>query len=82
MRPERSAGGFEPPPAATIVDARMQTRLLWRRSATAIGLYGGVVLGFAGIWWMLSARHWFTGPKVQGTAEGLAAIEAELDSLA
>ena len=26
----------------------MQTRLLWRRSATAIGLYGGVVLGFAG----------------------------------
>jgi O-antigen/teichoic acid export membrane protein len=26
----------------------MQTRLLWRRSATAIGLYGGVVLGFVG----------------------------------
>ncbi|MGW4649550.1 amino acid permease [Kitasatospora sp. NPDC004289] len=26
-----------------------------------------VVLGFAGIWWLVSARHWFTGPKV--TAE-------------
>lgn len=37
-----------------------------------------VVLGFAGIWWLVSARKWFTGPKVQGTAEELAAIEAEL----
>jgi amino acid permease (GABA permease) len=41
-----------------------------------------VVLGFAGIWWLVSARKWFTGPKVQGTAEELAAIEAELESLA
>jgi amino acid transporter len=40
-----------------------------------------VVLGFAGIWWMVSARHWFTGPKVQGTAEELAAIEADLESV-
>jgi hypothetical protein len=28
---------------------------------------------------MLSARKWFTGPKVQGSAEELAAIEAELE---
>jgi hypothetical protein len=41
-----------------------------------------VVLGFAGIWWLVSARKWFTGPKVQGTPEELAAIEAELESLA
>jgi amino acid permease (GABA permease) len=41
-----------------------------------------VVLGFAGIWWVASARKWFTGPKVQGSAEELAAIEHELDSLA
>jgi amino acid permease (GABA permease) len=41
-----------------------------------------VVLGFAGIWWLVSARKWFTGPKVQGTAEELAAIEAELESIA
>lgn len=41
-----------------------------------------VVLGFAGIWWLVSARKWFTGPKVQGTPEELAAIESELESLA
>jgi hypothetical protein len=37
-----------------------------------------VVLGFAGIYWLVSARHWFTGPRVQGTAEELAEIEREL----
>jgi drug/metabolite transporter (DMT)-like permease len=36
------------------------------------------VLGFAGIYWLVSARNWFTGPRVQGTAEELAAIEQEL----
>ena len=41
-----------------------------------------VVLGFAGIWWLVSARNWFTGPRVQGSAEELAAIESELESLA
>src|SRR3954469_10777356 len=41
-----------------------------------------VVLGFAGIWWLASARNWFTGPKVQGTPEELAAAEQELESLA
>ncbi|MEV6413357.1 amino acid permease [Kribbella sp. NPDC051718] len=40
-----------------------------------------VVLGFAGIWWLVSARKWFTGPKVQGTAEELAAIERDLESI-
>jgi len=38
-----------------------------------------VVLGFAGIWWLASAHKWFTGPKVQGTPEELAAIEHELE---
>ena len=37
------------------------------------------VLGFAGIYWLVSAKNWFTGPKVQGTAEELAAIEHELE---
>lgn len=37
-----------------------------------------VVLGFAGVWWLVSARNWFTGPKVQGSADELAAIEQEL----
>jgi amino acid permease (GABA permease) len=38
------------------------------------------VVGFAGIWWLVSARNWFTGPRVQGTAEELAAIEQDLAS--
>ena len=40
-----------------------------------------VVLGFAGIWWLASARHWFTGPKVQGSEAELAAIERDLESI-
>ena len=40
-----------------------------------------VVLGFAGIWWLVSAKNWFTGPKVQGSPEELAAAERELESL-
>ena len=37
-----------------------------------------VVVGFAGIWWALSARKWFKGPKLQGSAEELAEIERDL----
>jgi len=36
------------------------------------------VIGFATIYWFAGARNWFTGPKVQGSAEELAAIEREL----
>ena len=39
-----------------------------------------VVLGFAGIYWLVSARKWFKGPRVQGSAEELAAIERELSA--
>jgi len=39
-----------------------------------------VVIGFAWIYWLVSAKNWFTGPKVQGTAEELAAIERELSA--
>jgi amino acid permease (GABA permease) len=39
-----------------------------------------VVVGFAWIYWMVSAKNWFTGPKVQGTAEELAAIEHALET--
>ena len=38
----------------------------------------GVVVLFAGGYWVLSARNWFKGPKAQGTPEQLAAIEREL----
>ncbi len=39
-----------------------------------------VVIGYASLTWVLSARKWFTGPKVQGSAEELAAIERELSA--
>jgi hypothetical protein len=38
-----------------------------------------VVIGYAGIYWLVSARKWFTGPRIQGTPEELAAIERELE---
>jgi hypothetical protein len=37
----------------------------------------GVVLLYAGIYWLVSARKWFTGPKVQGSEDELKAIEAQ-----
>jgi amino acid transporter len=37
-----------------------------------------VVIGFAGIYWAVSAKNWFKGPVVQGSAEELAAIEHDL----
>jgi amino acid transporter len=42
-----------------------------------------ILLAFivVGVWWAISARNWFTGPKVQGTKEELMAIEHELDAL-
>ena len=49
----------------------------WNYAPAAVA----AVIGFAGIYWLVSARKWFTGPKVQGTAEELAAIEAELSSI-
>jgi amino acid permease (GABA permease) len=39
-----------------------------------------VVIGFAWIYWLVSAKNWFTGPKVQGTPEELAEIERELSA--
>ncbi len=36
------------------------------------------VLALLTIWYMLSVRHWFTGPKVQGSADQLARIEHDL----
>jgi amino acid permease (GABA permease) len=38
-----------------------------------------VVLFGTGAWWLASARRWFTGPRPQGTADDLAAIEAGLE---
>ena len=42
-----------------------------------------IVLSFVAValYWVLSGRNWFKGPKVQGSPEELAAIERELDVL-
>ncbi len=40
-------------------------------------IVGGLFV-IVGLWWLISARKWFTGPKVMGTPEELAAIEREL----
>ena len=41
-------------------------------------IVGGVFI-ITGLWWVISAHKWFTGPKVMGTPEELAAIEADLE---
>ena len=35
----------------------------------------GVVFLYAGIFWLVSARKWFKGPRAQGDEAQLAAIE-------
>jgi amino acid permease (GABA permease) len=41
----------------------------------------GVVLLYSGGYWVLSARKWFTGPRVQGDEAALEAIEAEFGEI-
>jgi amino acid transporter len=40
-----------------------------------------VVVVYSGGYWLLSAKNWFKGPKVQGSAEELAKIESELEAV-
>ena len=45
---------------------------------------GPLIIGsglFFWLYWALSGKKWFTGPKVQGTKEELMAIERELGEL-
>ena len=41
----------------------------------------GVVFAFAGIYWLVSARKWFEGPKAQGDEAHLSKIEAEFTNI-
>jgi uncharacterized membrane protein len=41
----------------------------------------GVVLLYSGIYWLVSARKWFTGPKAQGDEAQLKKIEAEFANI-
>ena len=40
----------------------------------------GAILLYSGGYWLLSAKNWFKGPRVQGSADELAKIEAALSS--
>jgi amino acid transporter len=51
------------------------TRLNFNYAPIAVA----VVIGGAGLWYAVSARKWFKGPKVQGTPEELAEIERDLN---
>ena len=45
---------------------------------------GPIVLtlfALVGLWWAVSARHWFTGPQSQGTPDELLALEQALDAV-
>jgi len=66
MMPQYSPGGLD----AKLID-------VFNYAPVAVA----VVIGFAGIYWLVSARKWFKGPKVQGSAEELAAIEQDLESV-
>ena len=52
----------------------------WETANLTLPVIGGIAVT-VGIWWMVSAKRWFVGPKVQGTREELMAIERELDAL-
>jgi amino acid transporter len=45
------------------------------------GIAVAIVIGFAAIYWLVSARKWFKGPVVQGSAEELKAIERDLEAV-
>ena len=50
----------------------------WPITPITFNYTGVVVLGalvLLTIWWVVSVRHWFTGPRIQGSAEQLSAIE-------
>jgi amino acid permease (GABA permease) len=51
------------------------TRLTFNYTPVAVG----VVVAFAGIYWLVSARKWFTGPRAQGDETELEKIEAEFE---
>ena len=49
-------------------------------SWTLVVLVFGAFVLFGG-WYLLSARKWFKGPKVQGSPEEMAAIERDLEAV-
>ena len=77
--PARQAHPVEPGERlAQVIEGVGKRRQHHRLAAGSLILLS--VLGFW-LYWRLSGRKWFTGPKVQGTPEELAAIERELEAL-
>ena len=52
----------------------------WETANLTLPVVGGIGIA-VGLWWMASAKKWFTGPKVQGSREELLAIEHELSQI-
>lgn len=53
----------------------------WETANLTLPVVGGIGVAVA-LWWTVSAKNWFSGPKVQGSKEELMAIERELSSIA
>ena len=52
----------------------------WETANLTLPVVGGIGVA-VGIWWVVSAKNWFHGPKVQGSREELLEIERELSAL-
>jgi hypothetical protein len=73
---------FWPPFGTTVVDPGSTGEAVVYHQNN-VNFTGPLILlaltGF-GLFWLLSGRKWFVGPRPQGTPEELAAIEADLDA--
>ncbi len=52
----------------------------WETANLTLPVVGGIGVVVA-LWWVVSAKKYFKGPKVQGSRDELLAIERELESL-
>lgn len=52
----------------------------WESANLTLPVVGGIGVVVA-VWWFVSAKRYFKGPKVQGSREELLAIERELEAL-
>ena len=74
---------FWPPFGKTVIGTGAEAVTIFHQNN--FNFTGPLILlaaAFFWIYWGLSAKKWFTGPKVQGTREELLAIERELEAAA
>jgi len=70
---------FWPPFGKTVVDEA--TTIFHQNNVNFTGPLILLAVFVFWLYWRLSGRKWFTGPKVQGSPEELRAIEQELDAV-